>query len=242
MLASDDNNPNFHGARNPDSALHVRFYSRPIQNNFRTQQEGTPIFDDVDYVTIHTPGNQLNIVDTPAREDHKRRFPLQWAHYQNTHGKDSKITGTPINQWPLLTAGQAETLKGLGFMTVQQLAFASDEQIGKAGMHGGMAPMALRDRAKRFLEAAAGDAALNRQAEELKKRDDRIAELEAKMNAILEGRAAQPGTQQSEVNSVSTDLQERVALAAQYEAKHGKKPHHKLSIEKLREAVQGVAA
>lgn len=234
MLASDDINPNFAGARNPDSALHVRFYSRPIQNPFRTQKEGHPIFEDVDYVEIHTPGNQLNIIDTPVRPDHKVRFPLQWAHYQNTHGKDAKVVGTPVNQWPLLTAAQGETVKALGFVTVEQVAFASDEQIQKIGMHAGMAPYVFRDRAKRFLEAAAGEAASNKHAEEMDAMRKQIDELKAMLGS--KPAVAEPV---APVAAVSAD---RDALAAQYQAKFGKKPHHKMSAVTIREKLAEVAA
>jgi hypothetical protein len=78
MLASDDANTSFVGAKNPDSALTVVFYKRPVKQVFRSVQEGIPVHDSVDYVRIHTPGDQLNVIDTPAREDHKRRFPLPW--------------------------------------------------------------------------------------------------------------------------------------------------------------------
>jgi hypothetical protein len=226
MLASDDVNPNFHGARNPDSALHVRIYSRPIQNIFLSQKEGHPIFEDVVYIEIHTPGNQLNIVDTPIREDHKRRFPLQWAHYQNTHGKDAQVVGTPVNQWPLLTAAQAETVKALGFLTVQQVAFASDDQVQKIGMHGGMAPFAFRDRAKRFLEAAAGDAALNKRDEEMNAMRKQIADLTAMLKPSAPAAATPTNT------APAND--ERSELAAQYQAKFGKAPHHKMKVETIR--------
>lgn len=223
MLASDDANPNFHGARNPDSALHVRIYNRPVQNHFRTQQEGVPIFDDIVYIEIHTPGNQLNVVDTPIRDEHKQRFPLHWAHYQNTHGKDGSVQGTPIAQWPMITAGQGETLKALGFLTVQQVAFASDDQVSRVGMHAGMAPFSLRDRAKRFLEAAAGDAALNKNAAEMDEMRQQIAALTAR----LEGNA-KPAAQVPAAND------ERATVAALYEAKFGKKPHHKMSAETIK--------
>ena len=80
MLASDLNNPEFVGASNPDARLSVVFFSKPLKNNFRTEQEGRPIFDDCDMVRIYVPGDDKNIVETFVRDDHKRRFPLQWAH------------------------------------------------------------------------------------------------------------------------------------------------------------------
>ncbi len=63
MMASDANNPNFVGATNPDAALSVRFYAKPIQQPFLSNKEGRPIFQDVDYIQIFTPGGQLKIVE-----------------------------------------------------------------------------------------------------------------------------------------------------------------------------------
>lgn len=233
MLASDDANPNFHGSRNPDSALHVRIYNRPVQNPFKTQQEGVPIFDDIVYIEIHTPGNQLNVVDTPIREEHKIRFPLHWAHYQNTHGKDGAVVGTPISQWPLITAGQGETLKALGFVTVQQVAFASDEQVSRVGMHAGMAPLALRERAKRFLEVAAGDAVANKQAAEMEEMRKQIADLTAMLKVKPAEQSQSPQAAQTAA-PVPAANDERASVAAAYEAKFGKKPHHKMSVSTIK--------
>ena len=83
MIASDDNNPNFVGQRNPDSALSVLFYSKAMQNEFESKKQGRPIFFDVDMVRIFLPGDDKNIIDTFARDDHKERFPRQWEHYRN---------------------------------------------------------------------------------------------------------------------------------------------------------------
>jgi len=182
MLASDANNPNFAGATNPDAALAVRFYKRAIQDIFQTTKQGRPIFQDVDYIEIFTPGNQLNIIDTPVREHHKVRFPVQWAHYRNQHGGDQRETGTPVNQWPFLSMSQAEELKAIKFFTVEMIANASDLQINSIGMIGGMAPNVLRERANAYLNAAAGTASVEAEAtekaqlkEQLKALQDQVA-------------------------------------------------------------------
>jgi len=179
MLASDVNNPEFANPQNPDRALAARFYIRPVKNEFQTQKEGRPIFTDVEYVEIFTPGSQLNVIDTPARPDHKDRFPLEWAHFMNKHGGDAREIGTPLSQWPLLTASQVEELRGLKFFTVDAIANASDLQISKIGMAGGMDAMAFRAKAQRFLQVANDDAALNQQAAELQKLRDEQAEKDA---------------------------------------------------------------
>ena len=203
-LVTDAANPNFSGAFNPDSRLLVRFYSRAVQNEFETNKQGRPIFMDVDYVEISIPGDHTMTHDTPVRDDHKQRFPLHWAHYQNTHGKDAKEIGTPLSAWPILTAAQCEEMRALKFRTVEHVAHASDAQIQALGMTCGMAPMAFRDRALRFLEVARGEANVNAQAEELKKRDDKIkamedthakemAEIKAQLNALAQAATRNKG-------------------------------------------------
>ncbi len=82
--------------QNPDASLHVVFYSKPVQNMFQTEKEGRPIFRDVDYVRIMLPGDKNNIIDTFASDDHKRRFPLHWAHYQNQRTGGAEV-GTPLS-------------------------------------------------------------------------------------------------------------------------------------------------
>lgn len=187
MLASDANNPNFAGATNPDAALAVRFYKRAIQDIFQTTKQGRPIFQDVDYIEIFTPGNQLNIIDTPVREHHKARFPVQWAHYQNQHGGDQRETGTPVNQWPFLSMSQAEELKAIKFFTVEMIANASDLQINSIGMIGGMAPNVLRERAKAYLNAAAGTATIESEATEKAQLKEQIEALQRQVQAMMAG-------------------------------------------------------
>jgi uncharacterized coiled-coil protein SlyX len=174
-LASDDQNPDFVGAHNPDNRLTVRFYKQAVQNNFRSEQEGRPIYDELDMVNIHVPGDQLTAVAAIVREDHKRRFPVQWAMYQNQNSGDQALAGkTPLEHWPRLNKAQVAELKHLKFLSVEDIAFASDTQLQAIGMSGGMSPFAFRDIAKRFLEMAAGEAAAT-------KADARAADLERQL-------------------------------------------------------------
>ena len=184
MLASDAANQQFVGAHNPDSALVVKFYTHPVEQPFLTKKEGRPIFLDVDFIMIFTPGNQLNIIDTIARPDHKARFPQQWALYQNSKNADQML-GTPVSAWPFLSASQAEEFKAIKFFTVEQIAGASDQQLQSLGMIGGTGPHIIRDRAKAYLAAAAGTAPIEAQAQENAELKDRIAQMERQMQAML---------------------------------------------------------
>lgn len=186
MLASDDANPQFVGATDPDRALAVEFYTRPVQNMFKSGKEGRPVFEDVIYVRINIPGNKESQIDMPARSEHKQRFPMQWAHYQNKTQGDAREVGTPLSEWPILTRSQAEEFRGIKFFTVESIANASDANINNLGMMGGMAPHILRERAKAFLKAAQDTAFPQHQAEELAKRDAEIAMLKEQMARITE--------------------------------------------------------
>lgn len=180
-LETDVGNQNFAGARNPDDLLWVQFSMKPIQNNFRTQSAGRPIFEDQLWIEIRVPGNALTIIERPSEESDKFRFPRQWNYFQQTHSADGQNVGTPLSQWPLLRPSQIEELRALKFYTVEQVAFASDEQLQRMGMGPGMAPMAFRERAKLFLETANDNEHALKQAQEIKKRDETIADLNARL-------------------------------------------------------------
>lgn len=204
LLASDAQNPDFVGAHDPDRRLAVRFYERAVKDEFRSNKEGRPMFSTVDYVEIAIPGDKNSVIDVPVRPEHKERFPMHWARYQNSKGSGGQVVGTPIEQWPLLDRAQAAELKAMNFLTVDQVAEGSDQQLMKIGMIAGMGWHAFRDQAKRFLSVAKQTADLTARDDELQKlRDeneklrkqteevskssaDAVAELRAQMAQFME--------------------------------------------------------
>jgi hypothetical protein len=201
QLASDDNNPDFVGARNPDDLLFVRFHEVPLQNNWMTEKEGRPIFDTIIFTEITTPGNQLNIIDRPKHKQDEFRFPRQWAHFQNTHSDDPAKQGTPLSAWPFLDVSKVEMLKAMKFYTVESIAYASDDQINTLGMLAGMAPLSFRQKAKAYLEVAKDSSIVAKREEELKAVQDKLAENEAKHAAEM-----------AEMNAKMTAILERMAV------------------------------
>lgn len=165
---------------NEDSRLNVKFYQKAVQNNFKTALEGRPIMEMRDFILIEVPGNQTLTIDTFAADEDKKRFPIQWARYQNEK-TDGDIEGTLLSDWPVLNAAVAAELKHYKFYTVEQIANASDAQLNTLGMAAGMAPFTLRDKAKAFLSSAKDTALVQQQADELSKRDEIIARMEAQI-------------------------------------------------------------
>ena len=171
--------------QNANSRLVVFFHKKAKKNNFRSEQEGRPIFDDVIYIKKMVPGDSLSIIDRPMYESDKNEFPLQWAHFQNRQSDDQMVSGTPLIEWPILTTAQAEELRGLKFYTVENIANASDSQLQRIGMLAGMSPHTFRDKAKLFINKAKDIAEESKREEELANLREENAKIKAETDAKL---------------------------------------------------------
>lgn len=183
-LASDDDNTQFIGATNPDARLHKVFSRELVMNEFRSKQEARPIHDTVDFITISVPGNNLFDVKHVVRQEHKDRFPIEWARFHNAQGDGGQITGTPLSQWPQISSAIAEDLKYFRFYTVEQIATASDTQLQSIGMAGGMSAYTLRERAQSFLRLAHGAAEVANREEEFTGIRAENADLKSRLDAM----------------------------------------------------------
>lgn len=184
-LPSDENNA--------DSRLQVRFYKKPVHQEQESLDAGRPIYKEFDFVHICVAGDTLTEIDTYALENHKLRFPIHWANYQNRVGaNDQEVVGTPVSEWPLVSKSQAEELRAMKFHTVESIAHASDAQLQRMGMAAGMSPFAFRDKAKSFLNLATSsaetdkrEAEINALKEELAKKDLETAKMKSETDAKL---------------------------------------------------------
>lgn len=164
MLDSDINNA--------DAQLHVEFYAR----------EDGPNKGNV-YCRIQAPGDKTNVIDQPLRDDHKARFPRQWLYFQmqQNEGAASQI-GTPLTQWLAdspddINRDQIAELSILKFVTVEQLALASDAQLQRVGM----GAIGLREKARMYLNRKNRSDA----NAELDATKQQLAELQAQMAELL---------------------------------------------------------
>lgn len=231
MLASDVNNTQFVGAQDPDSIMIAQFYIRPIKNEYKSKIENRPMWEDVLFCKYKPAGSTLLEMDVPANESHKQRFHKQWAYYERTKGGDSRDVGTPLSQWTILSPADVENLRGLKFNTVENIAGASDAMLQLLGMGcAGMSAHVLRARAQAYLGAAQDTALPQKQAEDIEALKKEVADLTALLKAQTASKPAQIG-----------DV-ERDTLVAQYHEKFGKKPHHKLSVDSLKKALEEKAA
>lgn len=127
---------------NADAQLHVEFYEHE-----REPYKGVP------FVRIVVPGDKTNVIDQPARDDHKRRFQRQWLFYLSK-SSEAQVIGTPLTLWRQerpeeLLEGQFSELVILKFQSVEQVANATDGQLMRIGMGG----VGIRERARQYLSS-----------------------------------------------------------------------------------------
>lgn len=184
---------NIVGERSDDSKLWVEFYQDAEQSLFQTEEKGYPVFIDKTFCRIVIPGDtqQVTVKEVKGQtgEELKRRFPHQWAAFQQ--GIEPPVDGFPLEEWPALTRSQVETLKAQKFRTVEHIADSSDAQIQRI-----MGGFELRTKAQAYLKSAKDTAIVQKQAAENERMAQRIAELEEQIKQIASprGRKVKHGT------------------------------------------------
>lgn len=174
-----------------DESLYVLFYMSFLQNQVKSETEGRPIFDDCEFVKIFSPGDRNNVIDRPVRPSDKIRFSKQWNMFQ-ADKNSAQVSGTPLAQWPIVSRAMAEELKYLGFITVEQIAEARDDVVGKM-----MGMRDLKNKAIAYLEVAKGStkpieemqAKINDMETQVRMRDEAMEVLKKRIDDLTAPKA-----------------------------------------------------
>ena len=171
-----------HQQDDADKKLFVNFYTEPVQSEYKSIQEGRPIFDDVDMIMIMYPGSRDTTVGI-AHEGYQRRFPKQWAQYKAK--QEQTTSGTPLGQVTWLTKSQVAEMTAMNIRSVEQLAGMADNVAQRFMNH-----HALKQQAQAYLDAAKGAAPMLKMQAELAARDEQIAELREAVKAMQNAKQA----------------------------------------------------
>jgi hypothetical protein len=150
-----------------------------MQDHEATTRAGRPIFKEVDFIHIWTPGDKTTEIDVPVDDHYRQRFAAKYEAYLAGRDQDS-ADGTPLSQWPGLTGAQVQELAHFKVKTVEQLAEMSDDNISKLGP----GYLDRRKAAKIYLEAASGNAPLERMQADLQLRDNLIEQQKIQMKSM----------------------------------------------------------
>lgn len=144
-------------------APYVMFEKRAVEDRQASITNGCYTTKDVDYVMI-TPAGSRDRIERVAEEwfammekaVKNNRFPVEWLrayrmmYKEWQEGNEIPVLGTPIKTWPVASPAQRRNLLEMKVMTVEVLADANEEIIGRLGMGG----RALKAQAKAWLESA----------------------------------------------------------------------------------------
>lgn len=155
-----------------DSSI-PEFFTEAVHNNARSEKEGRPCFDEVEFVRILIPGDLKNTPVQILTDKHKKRWPRHYAAWKS--GQEEALDGTPIDQLPGMTKAQAQELRHFHIRTIEQLANMPDDLLMKAQP---MSGRPLRERAQRWVAATEGSASEERLAAENRELREKMGLME----------------------------------------------------------------
>jgi hypothetical protein len=182
--------------------LHVEFYIDAVEQPFKSEQAGRPIYEDVEFVKIMIPGDKNSIVERQASDHDKGRFPLEYARFKNGLKEEEQAVGTPLKHWPAISRAMAKEFNSFNVHTVEQLAMMSDtakQAFGMGAQEWSRKAQAMLDVSSKSADAekwAAENEALKQQLADMRKE---FAELSARVDPEKRG----PGRPRKAENAVS---------------------------------------
>lgn len=170
-----------------DAKLVAFFYMRPVKHEAESIKQGRPIFVEIEYIKIITPGQKDNL-ETEATETYRQRFPKQYAQFKAR--TEQAVSGTPLAELPWMSIGTVAEYNALNVKTVEQLVNLPDAVASKfMGFHQD------KQRAERFLDAANGVAADAKLEKALEERDAQIESLRKQVEELIKNQEAKQAGQ-----------------------------------------------
>jgi hypothetical protein len=189
----------------------VRLYVEPEENAAASARCGRPIYDEVLYAEVTSPGqkesspvfilerkyaNEVGI-DQPERSHKYDQYKELVDAYRTGHeGVD--VRGTPLSAWPRMSVALVATAAHAGIHTVEALAALPETRFSAFGP----GARALVEQAKAFVQAAEGNAPTEALAAENQQlRIDladvrkQLSDLSARLTAQDSQPVPQPGPQ-----------------------------------------------
>jgi cell division protein FtsB len=160
----------------------VEFFMEAVEFKAESEKEGRPVFREIPYVRIQTPGDRNNVLEVKATDHYKQKFSREWRAFQEN--QTEPVSGTLLKEWPQITKSQVKEAEHFGIKTVEQLASVNDNALQRLGMGW----MALRNSARTYLELASGTAAQNAQAAENDRLRGEIEALKAQFQSMADDR------------------------------------------------------
>ncbi len=182
---------NFASVNNSEEGVSARFYDRTVKTD-RIDEQGFPVFAEVCYCEIRLKDNVSEIFDQPAAIDKIRRFPREYALYQQQRRQAAE--GTPLEQFAFLSKPEIEALKVRGIYSVESLSALDDDKAAALGI------TKEREQARKFIEQAKDNLCIEKWRRKEEQYQARIASLEEDIAALRQASAKRKNMQKGERN------------------------------------------
>lgn len=150
------------------AGIFPRFYMETVQNNFKSNEAGRAMFDEVEFVEITYAGDRNSKRVQKVTDFDRRRWAKQYQLFKQ--GLEPAVSGTAIEQWPMISRSKAEEMKHMNIHTVEALAELPDTAIQNMGF----GYRKLVEQAKAFLAVANETADVTKVVEENAQLKERI--------------------------------------------------------------------
>lgn len=239
---------------------YVRFEKRAIEDKAASLQAGSVVYKDIDYVLVTPPYSKdcfeskwTQWIKNVEQNVKSGRTPQAWMdHWKQSYehwkkGEEAPVNGTPVKNWPAITAAQVKTVIASGILTVEDLALANDEGIRRLGMGG----RELKNKAMAYVKAAKDTGSVVMENAALKNEIDQLKGTVLSLTDKLKTMEGQLGSMRSQPfvevdNEISaSDILDPIdtyvahsepaekSTEERYIEKFGKKPHHMMKEETI---------
>ena len=178
---------------------YVRFEVRAEEDRQASIEAGHYVGKDIHYALI-TPMGSKDCIERKADEWFDKlkqdvsegRCPREWlAAFKEVYkewceGREAPVNGTPITDWPPVSPSQVKTLLSLQVRTVEDLAAANEEVLGRIGMGG----RALKQRAVDWLTSSESAGKASGELSALKAANENLQARNTQLEAQLKELAA----------------------------------------------------
>ena len=161
-----------------DRKLYVRFYMEPVYQEAESILKERKIYKDTEYIEIRIPGDKQTCIQRQVFPTDRLRFPQQYARFQQ--GQADQTIGTPLSSLPSIPESKIKEYEFFHIKTIEQLAECADNANAAAVMGFN----SDKQKAQKFMAAAAGAAPVEELKKQLEQRDEMLAKMSERLAAL----------------------------------------------------------
>src|SRR5215831_17320669 len=115
----------------PVQQLRPEFFMDPVRDEAASAEAGREIWREVERVRIIIPGAVATVLVKNVSDIERNRWPDEYRAWKA--GQEVPLTGTPIEQWPVLNQAHCKILRYHEVRTVEEVARLSDVHVQQLG-------------------------------------------------------------------------------------------------------------